>query len=141
MILKRQKNILKIKLLFLNLFLLDQTSDSLCLSSLRWQHLLKLNLIYRMIPLLHHNLKQNTTTDIPPEFQKALSNLIRIHTNQVLKMNFELLRVVKILKQHNIRLIPYKGLVLSLMAYGDSNFRSFDDLDILVSEDDDFKPK
>ena len=94
-----------------------------------------------MIPLLHHNLKQNTTTDIPPEFQKALSNLIRIRTNQVLKMNFELLRVVKILKQHNIRLIPYKGLVLSLMAYGDSNFRSFDDLDILVSEDDDFKPK
>ena len=92
-----------------------------------------------MIPLLHHNLKQNTTTDIPPEFQKALSNLIRIHTNQVLKMNFELLRVVKILKQHNIRLIPYKELVLSLMAYGDSNFCSFDDLDILVSEDDYFK--
>jgi hypothetical protein len=111
------------------------------LSEIDWQHLLNLAIIHRTIPFLHHNLKQNQTREIPPQFHQSLSDLIRIHTKQVLSMNFELVRALKILSQHKICVIPYKGLVLSLVAYGDNNLRSFDDLDILVTEEDYFKPK
>ena len=54
-------------------------------------------------------------------------------------MAFELLRIVAILKQNNIKIVPYKGPLLALIAYGETTLRSFDDLDILVTDEDYFK--
>ena len=56
-------------------------------------------------------------------------------------MTFELLRILDILQQNAVSALPYKGPLLALIAYGDSTLRSFDDLDILVTDADYFKTK
>jgi Uncharacterised nucleotidyltransferase len=55
-------------------------------------------------------------------------------------MTFELFRILDILKQHNITAISYKGSILALVAHGDLTLRSFNNLDILIKEEDYFKP-
>lgn len=49
-------------------------------------------------------------------------------------MTSELLKVLKILEENNILAIPFKGPVLSQIAYGDVISRQYVDLDILVEK-------
>ena len=48
----------------------------------------------------------------------------------------ELLRLLDLFDKEGMQAIPYKGPVLSVMAYGDLSFRQFDDLDVFVRRDD-----
>ena len=121
------------------LLLIQNLASYADLSSIDWEHLISLALIHRNIPCLHHNLIKNHGQFVPSQSQTALIDYIRLHQSRVLRMTFELLRILNILKQANVLALPYKGPLLSLLAYGDSTLRSFDDLDILVSDEDYFK--
>jgi hypothetical protein len=123
---------------FLNLI---HNTSNLDLSSLNWEHLFRLSLTHRILPLLYHNLIQSLGQPLPLELQTDLTTHIRPHQKQILRMTFELLRVLDILKQNKVSALSYKGPLLALIAYGDSTLRSFDDLDILVTAVDYFKPK
>ena len=104
-----------------------------------WKHLLSLALTHRILPILRQNLIQISDYPIPQDLQKEITNHIRPHQKQVLSMTFELLRILDISKQQDFQVIPYKGPLLALLAYGDTTLRSFDDLDILVTDEDYFK--
>lgn len=120
--------------IFLNVIHNTSYSD---LSYISWEHLLSLALTHKTIPLLYHDLNQNQF--LPPDIEKDLTRYIGPHQKKVLSMLFELLRLCELLKQQNIQAIPYKGPLLAFLAYGDTNLRSFDDLDILVTDEDYFK--
>ncbi len=115
------------------------------LEEIDWLKVVDLAIIHRNIPILHYRLNQKNWKNIPSRVRKKLSftiaNNIGAHQNQALKMFFELIRVLSILKETNICAIPYKGPLLSLFAYGKLDLRSFDDLDILTSQEDYLKPK
>jgi hypothetical protein len=47
-----------------------------------------------------------------------------------------LLKAINLLKQHDIRAIPFKGIILAASVYGSIGLRQFCDLDILVPKQD-----
>jgi hypothetical protein len=108
-------------------------------SSVNWGHLLRLGLTHRIIPVLNQKITQTLDHPIHLEIEKDLANYIRSHRKEVLRMTFESLRLFDILKQQDVQALLYKGPLLALLAYGDTNLRSFDDLDILVTDEDYFK--
>ncbi len=54
------------------------------------------------------------------------------NTIQALSNTAELLRILALFQQHNIPAIPFKGVVLAAVAYGDPALRPAGDLDILI---------
>ena len=54
-------------------------------------------------------------------------------------MNY--LRILEEFKSHGITVIPYKGPILAIQAYGNLAFREFDDLDIFIDQNDFLKIK
>lgn len=79
---------------------------------------------------------KNFDHSIPTEILNSmkLRNLDIIKQNMM--MTSELIKVLKILEKNNIEAIPFKGAVLSQLAYGDVVYRQYVDLDILVKEED-----
>jgi hypothetical protein len=51
-------------------------------------------------------------------------------------MTAELLKIMKLLEEHNIQALAFKGPALAQMAYGDITLRQYGDLDILIKKED-----
>ncbi len=66
-----------------------------------------------------------------PQLQK-LSHYFTVTANRNLVLTGELLRLVRLLRNNHIPAVPFKGPILSMLLFGDSSFREFSDLDILV---------
>lgn len=54
-------------------------------------------------------------------------------------MTAELLRIMKLLEEHNIEALAFKGPALAQQAYGDITMRQFGDLDVLIKKEDIYK--
>ena len=67
-------------------------------------------------------------------------NQLKGHSKFVVHRNFlntkELLRIGEILNQHCIEFIPYKGVVLSMIAYDNVGIRESSDIDLLIKASD-----
>ena len=67
---------------------------------------------------------------------------LKIHYLNISKRNMlmtaELITITKLLNQHKIKTIAFKGPVLSQMAYGDITLRQYGDIDILIRKKDRF---
>ena len=100
---------------------------------------LELAHLHHNFPTIYFHLHQSKLISLPHDVKIALSKEIVSHRKKTLGMAFELLRIIEILKQNNIKIVPYKGPLLALIAYGETTLRSFDDLDILVTDEDYFK--
>ena len=100
---------------------------------------LELAHLHHNFPIIYFHLHQSKLISLPHDVKITLSKEIVSHRKKTLGMAFELLRIVAILKQNNIKIVPYKGPLLALIAYGETTLRSFDDLDILVTDEDYFK--
>jgi len=63
-----------------------------------------------------------------------------MHNMEIAKKNMlmtaELINIMKLLEEHNIDAIAFKGPTLSQMAYRDITFRQYVDLDILINKKD-----
>lgn len=98
------------------------------LENIDWNYFFLLARRHAVVPLVYHQLK-----DLLPERFKQyyLENAARniILTN-------ELCRIVKLFADAGIDAIPYKGPILSLIAYGDLSLRRFVDLDVIVRKQD-----
>lgn len=106
-----------------------------------WQNLIQMAGFHGVIPLLHHSLK----TTCPEIIPIATLNQLELHfklnqiNNQFLRE--ELLKILNLFKENNIVAIPFKGVPLTAMAYGNLGLRQFCDLDILVKNQDFVKAK
>ncbi len=83
---------------------------------------------------LFHNLKQIAPSKIPPQVLTHLQTFFSGHIFRNLNQTAEIIRLIDLLRKHNITAIPFKGPTLALNIYGDIKLRQFDDLDILVSQ-------
>jgi len=59
-------------------------------------------------------------------------------TKRNMLMSAELINITKLLNQHKIETIAFKGPALSQMAYGDITLRQYGDIDILIKKKDRF---
>jgi hypothetical protein len=103
---------------------------------MEWEYLLRMADEHSMMPLLFWHL-----ADAPPELVPAtvLARLReRFHHNaqRNLFLTAKLIKLLNLLKAHELPAIPYKGLVLAASSYGNLALREFVDLDLLVHKRD-----
>lgn len=105
---------------------------SLTESRIDWNYFFLLARRHAVVPLVYQQLKE-----IVPQADLAL---FRKHYQENAARNVvltaELCRLIDLFASEGIEVIPYKGPLLSLFAYGDLALRRFVDLDVIVKKHD-----
>lgn len=106
-----------------------------------WAWIIKAARFHGVVPLLYRHLKAACPGAVPPEIYLDLQKVYLLNTKRNLILVKELFGIIKALSEHGIEAVPFKGPALSLMAYGDTTYRSFSDLDIMVHWDNVLRAK
>lgn len=91
-----------------------------------------------VFPLVYNTLKKYDNlinTDKLIYMKQTYMNLVK----QNMLMTSELINILKLLEEHNIEAIPFKGPTLSQLAYGDIVSRQYVDLDIFIDKKNAYK--
>jgi Uncharacterised nucleotidyltransferase len=109
---------------------------ALATNGVDWNVLANLARHHGVTPPLFRALESVCPDLVPaPQLQK-LAHYFKVTANRNLVLTGELLRLVRLLRNNQISAVPFKGPVLSMLLFGDSSFREFSDLDILVRVSD-----
>lgn len=106
-----------------------------------WDYLIRTALSHGVMPLLYWSLNATCPEAVPNGRLAQLCDYFRINARRNLCLTRELLKLLNLLEAHGIPVIPYKGPVLAISAYGKLEFRQFWDLDILIHKRDIFSTK
>ncbi len=101
-----------------------------------WERILRLAENHRVLPVLYANIKKAGLLPVLPE--AVQSNFSRQYLNIVaynLRICKKLMAVLARFEQRGIPAVLYKGPLLSQCLYGDSALRYYQDVDVLVPED------
>jgi len=101
-----------------------------------WPYLIETSSRHGLSPLLYKHFESNHIEEAPKEILDRLRDCFRKNLLWNLARTRELLRLIDLFNHEGIQAIPYKGPVLSVMAYGDISLRQFVDLDIFVRRDE-----
>lgn len=106
------------------------------LKNTNWEKFIGLCTQHGVISIVYKKIREFDIEIIPEKIIKKLKELYQ----QIVQWNFiqsnQLIKVLKLLRKNNINVIPIKGPVISLQAYGDIGYRMFQDLDLLISYKD-----
>jgi len=116
----------------------DTTNRILTLirEELDWDYLLEAASLHGIMPLLHRHLAALAEEAIPPAILARLRNDYQTNARRNLTLSVDLIRLLRLLKAHEIPVVPLKGPVLAASVYGDLSLRQFGDLDVLLHERD-----
>jgi hypothetical protein len=89
-----------------------------------------------VLPLLYRHLRATCPEAVPHTFLDQLRDYFLRNTSHNLFLADKLLQLLQVFREHDILVIPYKGPVLTALAYGHLGLREFCDLDLLVREED-----
>ncbi|PLY04738.1 MAG: hypothetical protein C0625_15825 [Arcobacter sp.] len=103
-----------------------------------WVEFVNLSYSHGVFPLVFHALKKFEKI-IPKQIFQQMKTIHMDIVKQNMLMTSELIKVMKLLDKNNITAIPFKGPVLSQMAYGDITLRQYVDLDILIERNNNKK--
>jgi Uncharacterised nucleotidyltransferase len=101
-----------------------------------WAYLLQVADRHRVLPLLFHNLNALCPKVVPQAVLTQLRNHFQANALRSMSLTQELLKVVALFQERNIPVIPFKGPVLAISAYGNLALHQAGDLDLLVHEPD-----
>lgn len=118
----------------------DRIKD-LVKENIDWQYLIQTAYRNGVIPLLYSNLSNICPQLIPASFQQQLQRNQYARTQRNLMLTSKLIKLLELFEANNIPVIPFKGPILAISAYGDISRRDFFDLDILVRKQDFLKAK
>lgn len=104
--------------------------------SLDWEYLIQKAMANRVMPLLSSNLLKLGLDAVPSSVLKDLQEYLQIHAKHNLCQTMMLVKLLRLLDEHGISALPFKGPTLAVLAYHNLSLRQFDDLDILVSKSD-----
>ena len=104
----------------------------LCREPLDWPLFLRLAARHRVAPLVWRSLKTVGHTSIPQQTQRDLRQRVETNTLNALTQAAALVRLVRRFEGAGIRVLPLKGPVLAVQAYGAVELRHAGDLDLLV---------
>jgi len=89
-----------------------------------------------LIPILHGELSKFHSGQIPNEFLDELNKRFRESARYNLILKSELLRIIDEFNKNGLNIIPFKGVILSELLYGDLSIRPFSDLDLFIGKED-----
>jgi Uncharacterised nucleotidyltransferase len=101
-----------------------------------WECLFFLARRHAVLPLLYVQLHQTAADVVPHEQLERLQKTFQENSARNVVLTAELARLMNLLGNAGIEVIPYKGPVLALFAYGNVAVRRFVDLDIMVRKED-----
>ena len=99
---------------------------------LDWDFLIRISYRNAVFPLVFTNLLKVAPTYLPREVRSTVSDALKHRTETNLFLTSQLFRIIKIFELADIPLLPFKGALLSIQAYGDPALRMYGDLDLLV---------
>jgi hypothetical protein len=102
-------------------------------SALRWDLLLERAREHLVVPLLYRSLRAFDFQGVPDAPRAQLTTAFRMNALRNAYLAGELARVLQLLNDSGVRVIPLKGVALAESLYGDSAFRVCSDIDILVA--------
>lgn len=102
---------------------------------LNWAKFLALADQHGLIPLVQLHLTK-TTERVPDVWVERIEKASRANAIRALFLGNELARILESFQARGISAIPYKGPVLAAQAYGDTSLRQFDDVDVIVPQND-----
>jgi hypothetical protein len=105
-------------------------------SPLRWDLLLQRAREHQVSPLIYRNLRILEFHGVPPEPRAQLTNAFRANALRNEFLSQELARLLRLLGEAGLRVIPLKGIILAASLYGDPAYRVCTDLDILIPVDE-----
>lgn len=115
---------------------IDLKIKSVILDISDWNYVLEMATRHRLKHLLFFHLNRICSEDVPDAVMRSLGNFFSSNVQKNLFMFGKLIEVLNVLKREKIEVLPYKGPVLALSAYGSLGFREFGDLDIFVHKED-----
>ena len=103
---------------------------------LNWPKLLAIAFDHHVETFVYENLKLVGDGHVPSAQLDNLHESARKTAALAILLSSELLRIHEIFERHGVPLIPYKGPVLSCLAFGIPTRRRFDDLDFFVPHEE-----
>jgi hypothetical protein len=97
-----------------------------------WTALIRRAAHHQVGPLLRRSLRHICLETVPAAAGNRLQALVHATTRKNLFLSHGLLRVLRLLTNEGLQVVPFKGPVVAATAYGDLTLRPFGDLDILV---------
>lgn len=113
----------------------DDKIRNYSVTDLNWDRLIAIAEYHRVFPLLYGNIKKYIAT-VPPGVCNQLKTNVLQNGAKNLFLLSGLLSVLDLLKEHNIPVLTFKGPALAENIYGNIAFRTFNDLDLLISHRD-----
>ncbi len=101
----------------------------------RWKSLFDLAERHGVQPLLGQALS-GIKDAVPPEQMRSLEQLCQTNLHKALFLSRELIRIVDRLSGLGIEVMPYKGVALAEVIYGDIAMRQAGDIDLLIRPQD-----
>jgi hypothetical protein len=99
---------------------------------LRWDFLLERAREHQVVPLLYRSLRALDFQGVPDAARAQLRAAFQMNALRNAFLAGELARVLQLLNDSGVPVIPLKGVTLAESLYGDSAFRVCSDIDILV---------
>lgn len=98
-----------------------------------WETIRTMALQHRLSPLLHWRLTQRTEhLHIPQSFLSTIAADFRKHTSRSLYLQYEIVRIHRVLRERGITAVFLKGAFLAFQVYPHTALRPLRDLDVLV---------
>ena len=113
-----------------------QTNCTRCCSGLiHWKSLFDLADNHGTLPLLYQALS-SLEDAVPADEMRTLKQSYQTNLHKALLLSRELIRIVESLTERGIEVMPYKGLALAEILYGDIALRQSGDIDLLIRPQD-----
>lgn len=104
-----------------------------------WHYLVKMASLHKLQFLLYRSLKIACPEAVTYPTLKQLETPYLRNVAHSLRITRQLFEIIDFLDDHGIQAMPFKGPVLSELAYGDLTLRPIGDLDLLVDRQNAFK--
>lgn len=105
---------------------------TLTAAGIDWPTLLRLADRHKLMPLVFTHLHRLCPQTVPAPVLQTLRARFQKNLRQMLLRATELVRIVRVLREHGIQALPLKGPVLAIYAYGNLALRQAGDLDLLI---------
>ncbi len=105
-------------------------------NDLDWDYLFRLARRHAVVSLVFNRLQLSAAEVVPANHLLEFRQYFQENAARNVLLTAELGRLIKVLADHGIEAIPYKGPALAEFAYGNQAFRRYVDLDLMVRKDD-----
>lgn len=97
-----------------------------------WDNVLEQAQRHGLIPLLYRQVARHCADLVPRRVLHSLSHAYVVNAAHNLRLTAELLRILALLENAGVPVVPFKGPVLADLLFNNISLRQFADLDILV---------